>query len=108
MYASSNWNTQVFHTGVFAASIHFNQPVNVSWLAAIDRVVPIGYFSLDNIYANNKRAPINDSTKFYITNETAFGEFSQKLINSQNFTWRLECDSLTVQALKFPVSFSPF
>lgn len=64
---------------------------------------PLGYFSLHPLSASHKRAYINDTTTFYITDENAFGRFAAHLIVAENFTWNLKSENLRVQALKFPV-----
>lgn len=66
--------------------------------------VPIGYMQLSTLYARNKRATINDTTTFYITDQSAFGRFTSAMITSQNFTWQLENYDLSVQAEKFPTA----
>jgi hypothetical protein len=66
--------------------------------------VPIGYMSLSTLYASSKRATINDTTTFYITDEDAFGRFTSWMITSQNFTWKLQSNNLNVQAMKFPTA----
>ena len=66
--------------------------------------VPLGYMQLSTLYASNKRATINDTTTFYITDQNAFGRFTSAMITSQNFTWQLENYDLTVQAEKFPTA----
>ncbi|KAF8840051.1 hypothetical protein BDN67DRAFT_1054007 [Paxillus ammoniavirescens] len=93
----------VTHTGIFSASISFPNPVNVSWIDGSTKV-PIGYMQLSTLYAKNKRATINDTTMFYITDQDAFGRFTSAMITSQNFTWQLESYSLSVQAEKFPTA----
>ncbi|KAF8557967.1 hypothetical protein OG21DRAFT_1504634 [Imleria badia] len=91
------------HTGIFSAVISFPTPVNVSWIDGSTKV-PLGYMQLSALYANNKRATINDTTTFYIVDQNAFGRFTSAMITSQNFTWQLENYDLTVQAEKFPVA----
>ncbi|KAF9222628.1 hypothetical protein BS17DRAFT_802839 [Gyrodon lividus] len=93
----------VTHTGIFSASIAFPNPVNVSWIDGSTKV-PIGYMQLSTLYAKNKRATINDTTMFYITDQDAFGRFTSAMITSQNFTWQLESYTLSVQAEKFPTA----
>ncbi|KAG1896026.1 uncharacterized protein F5891DRAFT_1165745 [Suillus fuscotomentosus] len=93
----------VSHTGIFSATVAFSQPVNVSWInGSVD--VPLGYMSLSTLHASNKRATINDTTTFYITDQNAFGRFTSSMITSQNFTWRLQSSNLNVQAMKFPTA----
>ncbi|KAG0699990.1 hypothetical protein DFH29DRAFT_1001544 [Suillus ampliporus] len=62
----------VSHTGIFSATVAFSQPVDVSWMNGSDEV-PLGYMSLSTLYASNKRATINDTMTFYITDQNAFG-----------------------------------
>ncbi|KAL4074292.1 hypothetical protein J3A83DRAFT_4234939 [Scleroderma citrinum] len=91
----------VTHTGIFSAAIKFTQPVNVSWIEDSAKT-PLGFMTLAPLYAAHKRATINDTTTFYITDQEAFGRFTAHMITSQNFTWQLESYSLSVQAAKFP------
>ncbi|KAI0298570.1 hypothetical protein BC826DRAFT_1096594 [Russula brevipes] len=93
----------VTHTGIFPARISFTQPVSVSWVNGSEEV-PLGRFNLDPLKAKNKRAGINQTTDFTITDQEAFGLFTQYMITSHNFTWRLRSDDLHVRALAFPVS----
>ncbi|KAF4598358.1 hypothetical protein EYR38_006760 [Pleurotus pulmonarius] len=93
----------VAHTGVINARIEFKNPVRVTWLDGDDEV-PIGMMNLSPLSTKNKRATINDTTVFNITDEAAFGRFAGQMITAQNFTWRLESENLHVQALKFPLS----
>ena len=59
---------------------------------------------LSTLHAKNKRATIDDTTTFYITDQDAFGRFTSAMITSQNFTWQLENYDLSVQAEKFPAA----
>lgn len=61
---------------------------------------------LQPLYAkgSTKRAPLNQTTTFNITDEDAFGEFTAAMITRQNFTWRLTSNNLQVNALKFPAA----
>ncbi|KAG1785555.1 uncharacterized protein HD556DRAFT_110398 [Suillus plorans] len=93
----------VSHTGIFSATVAFSQPVNVSWINGSVEI-PLGYMSLSTLYASNKRATINDTTTFYITDQNAFGRFTSSMITSQNFTWKLQSSNLNVQAMKFPTA----
>ncbi|KAG1742190.1 hypothetical protein EDB19DRAFT_1702736 [Suillus lakei] len=100
---SVDHRSQVSHTGIFSATVAFTQPVNVSWMNGSVEV-PLGYMSLSTLYASNKRATINDTTTFYITDQNAFGRFTSSMITSQNFTWKLQSSNLNVQAMKFPTA----
>ncbi|KAI0049858.1 hypothetical protein FA95DRAFT_1604022 [Auriscalpium vulgare] len=91
----------VSHTGIFNAKIAFVEPINVTWLNG-DQEVPIGQFNLTTLSAKSKRAYVNQTTTFLIPDEGAFGQFTQSMITSKNFTWRLESNNVHVQALKFP------
>lgn len=64
----------------------------------------MGFFNLEPLTVEKKRAYINQTTDFTITDQNAFGRFTQYLITSNDFTWRLRSDDLNVRALKLPVS----
>ncbi|THH12496.1 hypothetical protein EW146_g7640 [Bondarzewia mesenterica] len=93
----------VTHTGIFSASIVFPKPLNISWVDG-DQEVPLGSFSLQPLSARKKRAYINQTTNFDISDQDAFGRFAAAMITQQNFTWRLESNDLSVRALRFPVA----
>ncbi|KAL1743139.1 hypothetical protein HDZ31DRAFT_83635 [Schizophyllum fasciatum] len=95
---------QVYHTGIFSAWIEFQEPIEVSWLQDNGTSVPLGTITLEKIYAKNKRATIDQTTTFKISDEDRFGEFTQYMITSPEFTWRLYSNKLRAQALKFPVA----
>lgn len=65
-------------------------------------VVHLGSFPLNELTVKSKRAYINQTVPFTIEDEDAFSQFTQAMITQQNFTWRLQSDKLSVQALKFP------
>jgi hypothetical protein len=94
----------VAHTGKINARIQFTRPVNVSWQESEDKETPIGYMQLHDINSRSSRADIDDQTTFFITDQAAFGRFTEVMITSQNFTWNLASDNLHVHALKFPVA----
>lgn len=56
------------------------------------------------LHARHKRAVINQTQSFTIVDQTAFSEFTQFMITSETFSWRLSSSNLRVQALKFPVA----
>jgi len=64
--------------------------------------VPLGNMVLDSLVAKNKRAQINQTTEFNITDQDAFGQFTQAMITEEEFTWRLASDNVKVNAVKFP------
>jgi len=94
---------KVSHAGIFSAQIIFTQPLHVSWVDASEEI-PLGVFNLEPLYVKKKRAYINQTTDFTITDQGAFARFTQYMITSNNFTWRLRSDNLHVRALKFPIS----
>ncbi|KAI9442265.1 hypothetical protein H4582DRAFT_1809416 [Lactarius indigo] len=93
----------VAHAGIFSAQIIFTQPLRVSWVNGTEEI-PIGQFSLEPLKAKKKRAYLNQTTEFSVTDQEAFGRFTQYMITASNFTWRLRSDQLNARALKFPVS----
>ena len=95
---------KVFNTGIFPARIIFTENTNISWIENKTTETRLGFMRLHDLSAKNKRATINDTTTFFITDQAAFGHFSGSLITSKNFTWRLTSYNLAVQALKFPVA----
>ncbi|KAL1718757.1 hypothetical protein EV715DRAFT_290908 [Schizophyllum commune] len=95
---------QVYHTGIFSAWIEFQEPIQISWLQDNGTSVPLGTITLDKIYAKNKRATIDQTTTFTISDEDKFGDFTQYMITAETFTWRLYSNKLRAQALKFPVA----
>jgi Protein of unknown function (DUF3712) len=64
----------------------------------------LGVFNLEPLYVKKRRAYINQTADFTITDQGAFGRFTQYMITSNNFTWRLRSDDLHARTLKFPVS----
>ena len=100
---SANISSKVSHTGIFSAQIGFTQPLRVSWVNG-SKEFQLGLFNLETLHARRKRAYINQTADFTITDQDAFGQFTQSMITSSNFTWRLRSDQLHVRALKFPVS----
>ncbi|KAI0686332.1 hypothetical protein BC835DRAFT_1523137 [Cytidiella melzeri] len=93
----------VTHTGVIPAKIAFTEPVNVSWKINGSEV-PLGIINLTPLDSKHKRATINQSTTFAISDEGAFGEFTKAMITQPNFTWHLHSENLKVNALKFPTA----
>ncbi|KAG6878541.1 hypothetical protein C0993_004439 [Termitomyces sp. T159_Od127] len=94
----------VTHTGIISSRIEFPEPVEVSWFENEFTETKIGTVTFDTLFAKDKRASINATSNFMITDGDAFGRFSTQLITSSNFTWRLKSSNLKVQALKFPVA----
>jgi hypothetical protein len=94
---------KVAYAGIFSAQIIFTQPLRVSWVNGSEEI-PIGEFTLEPLKAKKRRAYFNQTTEFSVTDQEAFGRFTQYMITSSNLTWRLRSDQLSVRALKFPVS----
>lgn len=92
------------HTGVIPAHIQFTKPIQVSWVQENGTESLIGVMTLDDLHASHKRASVDQTTQFNITDEATFGVFAGHMITAKNFTWRLQSDSLHVQAAKFPTS----
>ncbi|KAI0821788.1 hypothetical protein BC628DRAFT_1341231 [Trametes gibbosa] len=93
----------VSHAGIFSAKINFPQSLAVGWVNdSTGAVVHLGSFPLNELTVKSKRAYINQTVPFTIEDEDAFSQFTQAMITQQNFTWRLQSDKLSVQALKFP------
>lgn len=93
----------VTNTGVIPATIHFTEPVKVTWVADDGSETFLGTMELHSISAKNQKATIDDQTQFVIADQAAFGRFSEDLITKKNFTWRLDSSNLRVNAMKFPV-----
>ncbi|RDX40651.1 hypothetical protein OH76DRAFT_1365915 [Lentinus brumalis] len=97
----------VSHAGIFSpATIKFNQPLQVAWVNASGDQVPIGSFPLSPLSVKSKRAYINQTVPFTITDEVAFAKFTSAMITQPNFTWHLTSEKLDVRALAFPTAHS--
>ncbi|KAH9850917.1 hypothetical protein C2E23DRAFT_886961 [Lenzites betulinus] len=93
----------VSHAGIFSAKIDFTRPLEVGWVnTTTGAVVALGSFTLGELTVKSKRAYINQTVSFTIGNEDAFSQFTQAMITQQNFTWHLQSEKVSVQALKFP------
>ncbi|KAI8977823.1 hypothetical protein BD414DRAFT_466746 [Trametes punicea] len=92
----------VSHAGIFKSTIYFNEPLTVSWVNGSGDPVRLGSFTMQPLSVRSKRAYINQTVPFTIEDEDAFAQFTSAMITQQNFTWRLQSDKLSVQALKFP------
>ncbi|PPQ99716.1 hypothetical protein CVT24_009699 [Panaeolus cyanescens] len=94
----------VFNTGIISAKIEFTKPTDINWVEPDGTETRLGSMVLQTLQAKHKRATINQTVTFDISDEAAFGRFSAFLITSPNFTWHLRSEDLRVQALKFPVA----
>lgn len=98
-------NGFVAHTGIISATIDFTEAISVTWLNEQGTEVPIGTMTLpDTLHTHSKRAGLNQSTTFHITDSDNFAKFAQAMITQPTFTWGLSSSNLRVQAAKFPVS----
>lgn len=67
----------------------------------------LGVFTLpDVLYAHSKRAELNQTTQFNITDPEAWGDFTVAMITRPNFTWHMTSSNLKVRALEFPICLS--
>lgn len=102
-----NMTGVVTHTGIFSATIRFTRAMNVTWIdgppdSGTKR--PLGYMDLEPLHAKHKRAELNQQSRFFVTDQDAFGDFTAAMITRPNFTWLLESNNVAVRALKFPTS----
>jgi hypothetical protein len=94
---------QVSHTGIFSADIDFPEPVDIFWAPNNGSgLVPIGTTQFAPLTAKKKRAFINQTSDFAVTDQGSFGEFTKEMITSQNFTWVLKTKTLSARALRLP------
>ena len=94
----------VSHAGIFSATITFKEALAVSWYNASGIPIPIGTFQLEPLHVHSKRAYINQTVTFNITDEDNFSLFTASMITSENFTWHMASDKLDVRALAFPTA----
>ncbi|KAI0035854.1 hypothetical protein K488DRAFT_76325 [Vararia minispora EC-137] len=98
-------NGYVTHTGIFSASIEFPEPVDVYWAPKNgSQLVKIGTTGFDPLTAKNRRAYINQTHPFTVSDQSAFGDFTKEMITSDTFTWVLKTGTLSVRALRLPRS----
>ncbi|KZV76329.1 hypothetical protein PENSPDRAFT_747787 [Peniophora sp. CONT] len=97
-------NGYVTHAGIFGASIEFPEPMDIYWRQENGTEVQIGRTSFTPLKARKARAYINQTNHFDVTHQTAFGEFTQYMITSPNFTWVLRTANLAVRAGLLPQS----
>ncbi|GJJ06156.1 hypothetical protein Clacol_000345 [Clathrus columnatus] len=99
--------SQATHTGIFDAEIQFKNNLTVSWTDTSGQSHQLGdMVNFPPLFAKakTKRATLNHTVDFVITDTTAFGEFTATMITQPNFTWELSCPSLQVNADKFPAA----
>ncbi|KAG0004259.1 hypothetical protein BGZ79_009843 [Entomortierella chlamydospora] len=82
------------NTGPFHADISFPGTVTVSWNG-----IQLGTTEIPGTStASGGHGDLNLQSKFTVTNETGFSEFSGYMLNAQSFVWHLE-GKLNVKAL---------
>ena len=96
---------QVKKAGVFPAHLYFREPVVVKWMTPPEsgemREVELGNFRLDYIGVAAGHGRIKQVTKFNIQDQEMFGLFTQFMITNEEFTWRLFCPNVHVEAFSF-------
>lgn len=95
---------QVTHAGLFSATIEFPEPMDIYWRQENGTEVQIGRSSFTPLTARKARAYINQTNDFSVTHQTAFGDFTQYMITSPNFTWVLRTGNLAVRAALLPAA----
>ncbi|KAI9326567.1 hypothetical protein DFJ73DRAFT_632480 [Zopfochytrium polystomum] len=98
----------VTNAGFLDATVKFDGPVNVYWTGRPDgQDIALGNLNLPDISVGGsipKSASISfDNTVFTISDPAAMGTFSQSLVSSDTFTWKL---SGAVKAVAFGLTFS--
>ncbi|KAJ9479823.1 hypothetical protein PHBOTO_003303 [Pseudozyma hubeiensis] len=102
---------QTKKVGIFPAHLYFREPVQVYWVLPPEpgqvaspknlTEVNLGQFRLDYIGAAAGHARIKQATNFEIHDVDGFGEFAKFLISQPEFTWKLNCSSVHVEAFSF-------
>ncbi|SPO24995.1 probable conserved hypothetical Ustilago-specific protein [Ustilago trichophora] len=102
---------QTKKVGIFPAHLFFREPVQVYWVlppqpgqvASPENLteVNLGQFRLDYIGAAAGHARIKQATNFEIHDVEGFGEFAKFLISQPEFTWKLNCSNVHVEAFSF-------
>ncbi|CDR88214.1 uncharacterized protein SPSC_03875 [Sporisorium scitamineum] len=102
---------QVKKVGIFPAHLYFREPVQVYWVLPPQpgqvaspqtlTEVNLGQFRLDYIGAAAGHGRIKQATEFEIHNVDGFGEFAKYLISQPEFTWKLNCSNVHVEAFSF-------
>ncbi|WFD44515.1 hypothetical protein MPSI1_003183 [Malassezia psittaci] len=101
---------QVVKAGVFPAHLYFRKPTVVRWMTPPEngdmREVQLGHFDLDYIGVAAGHGRIKQETLFHIDDTAMFALFTQYLINNEEFTWRLYCPDVHIEALSFLPTYS--
>ena len=96
---------QVKKAGVFPAHLYFRKPTQVLWMTPPEtgeiKEVQLGHFDLDYIGVAAGHGRIKQKTVFHIDDTDMFALFTQYMITHEEFTWRLYCPDLHIEALSF-------
>ncbi|WFC96530.1 hypothetical protein MBRA1_003191 [Malassezia brasiliensis] len=96
---------QVKKAGVFPAHLYFRKPTQVLWMTPPEdgemREVQLGHFDLDYFGVAAGHGRIKQKTVFHIDDTEMFARFTQFMITHEEFTWRLFCPDLHIEALSF-------
>ncbi|PWZ00897.1 hypothetical protein BCV70DRAFT_84414 [Testicularia cyperi] len=102
---------QAKKVGIFPAHLYFREPVQVYWVlppqpgqvASPETLteVNIGQFYLDYIGVAAGHGRIKQASNFEIKDVEGFGEFAKFLISQPEFTWKLNCSNVHVEAFSF-------
>ncbi|KAK0559809.1 hypothetical protein OC844_004162, partial [Tilletia horrida] len=98
---------QIKKTGIFPAHIFFREPVQVYWNTPPPNLVEkrLGEFNLRHVGAAAGHARLRQLTRFNVSDEDAFGQFTEFLITQEEFTWNLNCSNVHVEAFSFLPTF---
>lgn len=94
---------QVYKASIFPAHLSFQDPIQVYWIAPEDlsNELNLGQFELATIGVANGHGRVKQETFFNITNQDAFGRFTEYLITQEQFTWRLKSSNVKAKAFGF-------
>ncbi|WFD30560.1 hypothetical protein MSPP1_001581 [Malassezia sp. CBS 17886] len=101
---------QIKKASIFPATLYFREPVVVHWNTPPTdteemREVVLGQFNLDHVGVAANHGRLKQATQFNISDPAIFGEFTKYLINNEEFTWRLKCNNVHVEAISFIPTF---
>ena len=94
---------QVKKAGVFPAQLYFREPLYVKWVTPPPELkeVVLGNLTLERIGIAAGHGRIKQITEFHIMDREAFATFSEFLITQEQFTWRMVCNNVHIEALNF-------
>ncbi|WFC96531.1 hypothetical protein MBRA1_003192 [Malassezia brasiliensis] len=96
---------QVKKAGVFPAHLYFRKPTQVFWMTPPEagemQEVQLGHFDLDYVGVAAGHGRIKQKTVFHIDDTEKFALFTRYMITHEEFTWRLFCPDVHIEALSF-------